>query len=150
MYMSRATPTAMSHRDEATYAIGVQRLLPACQPVLLGRRRRTRASRASSTAADDDSGEPDPAWRSWWPAVRATPIEGGPGAGEEVAEVLADGDPEVAVEGLEDDVIGLVARPRSRRDRHRGAREIGDEERPADQAEELDRGRQHAGRTPTR
>ena len=60
-----------------------------------------------------------------------------PGAGEQVAEVLADGDAEVAVEGLEDDVDGC-------RVVGRRPGQVRDEERPADQAEELDERREHA------
>jgi hypothetical protein len=66
----------------------------------------------------------------------------GPRSGESVAEVLADGDAEVAVEGLEDDVDGLLAAgPRVGGGGRAG--ELGHEERPADEAEELDERRQH-------
>jgi hypothetical protein len=42
--------------------------------------------------------------------IRATPVKRAPGAGEQVAQVLADRDPEIAVERLEHDVDGLATR----------------------------------------
>src|SRR5438034_11311928 len=62
--------------------------------------------------------------------------EGGPCAGERVAEVLADRDAEVAVEGLKDDVDGL-ATGLAGVGLGGGAGEVRDEERPAHEAEEL-------------
>ena len=88
----------------------------------------------------------------------ATPIQAGaavglgerdagerrPRAGEQVPEVLADRDAEVAVEGLEDDVDRLL--PRRAGARLGGdAGQVGHQERPADQAEELHERREHAG-----
>ncbi len=68
-----------------------------------------------------------------------------PGAGEQVAEAFAGGDAEVAVEGVEHDRRRFACR-RARGGILVGARERGDEERPAGKAEELDDRRQDPDR----
>ena len=73
---------------------------------------------------DDDAEDADPGWGGGG-LREGDAAEGGPGAGERVAEVLADGEPEVAVEGLKDDVDGLAASPRWRRGRRRRRRDRG-------------------------
>ena len=71
--------------------------------------------------------------------------EGGPQAGEQVTEVLADGDAEVAVQGLERDFDCGLGGPIGG-GIGGGAGEVGHRERPADQAEELDGGGEHSER----
>jgi hypothetical protein len=71
--------------------------------------------------------------------------QGGPQAGEQIAQVLADGHAQVAVEGLEGDLNG-VAGGRSGRRVGGEASQLGDGEGPADQAQELhQRGQQPDG-----
>jgi hypothetical protein len=67
----------------------------------------------------------------------------GPQAGEQIPQVLADGHAQVAVEGLEDDLDGVAGGWGGRRVSGE-AGQVGDGEGPADQAQELHQGGQHA------
>ena len=66
--------------------------------------------------------------------IRATPVDA-PRAGEQIAEVFAHCHAEVAVEGLEDNVDGLATGWRVWL--HVGARQVGNQEGPPNQAQEL-------------
>src|SRR5829696_5621840 len=68
--------------------------------------------------------------------------EEGPEAGEQVAQVLTDGNAGIAMEGLEDDGDRIAGRLAGRRVKER-ASQIGNEVGPADQTEELHRGREN-------
>ena len=64
--------------------------------------------------------------------------QGGPQAGEQIAQMFTDGHAQVAVEGLEDDLDGVAGRRGARRVTGE-AGQVGDGEGPADQAQELER-----------
>jgi len=67
--------------------------------------------------------------------------QGRPPAGEQIAQMLPDGHAQVAVEGLEDDLDGVPSGRRGRRVTG-DAGQVGNNERPADQSQELDQGGQ--------
>jgi hypothetical protein len=91
---------------------------------------------------DDDADDADPA-RDGAGLRQGRAGQDRPCSREAVPEVLADGHAEVAVERLKDDVNGLAA-GRAGVGLGGGARQVGHEERPPDEAEELDERGEHA------
>ena len=135
-------PTVSSQIDQPTYAIGTRAALTFQPSGSNGPTNSAAPSTKSGAMCDPGDAER---------GVEEIGLdecdagEGGPQAGEQVAEVLADGDAEVAVQGLERDfdcglggsIGGGIGG---------GAGEVGHGERPADQAEELDGGGEHSER----
>ena len=129
---TNATPTATSHTDHATYATGVTRsanFQPASRPPTNSSEHSIRTGPTTTPATPNTPGTADD-------CVSATPASSVQAPGERVAEVLADGDAEVAVGGLEDDVDRLAARG-AHVGLGVGAGEIRHEERPAHEPQEL-------------
>ena len=83
--------------------------------------------------ADHDPGNADPR-RDAVGLGQRDARQHAPGAGEGIAEVLADRDPEIAVERLKDDVDRLLSTREPASGRCRLSREIRDQERPADES----------------
>ena len=80
----------------------------SCQtpsPLLVGAEELCRADEQSG--ADDDPGPPEPDWQRRSIADDGDADQHGPDAGEEVAEVFADPDPEVLVQGPENGSVDL-------------------------------------------